>query len=583
MKRTRRKKITRAKPAPPPPPEGYSAKTRAQAHALDVIGRSTISFVLGPAGTGKTHLASGYAVQAVLDGRAEQIVITRPSVATEQLGFLPGSAEEKVGPYLVPFFDAVDRIAGKRGQHREKIASCIKVAPLAYMRGRSQPLDAKVLTPSGYRSMGDIRVGDEVIGSDGLPTEVLGVYPQGELDVFRVAFSDGTSAECSEDHLWLTATRRQRDCGDGHSVRTTSEVKKTLKSSRGASNHSIPVVSPIRFSEMPRLPIPPYTLGVFLGDGSMGERSCVHIVSADQMIQRRVEEELPAGMVLATSALPNCAAKQYRPVRPGGKRAKGANPVKESLRELGLVGTTSSTKFIPQAYLLSSVSDRIDLLRGLMDTDGTIYDRAAGTPRVLFRTTSPRLAEGVQFLVQSLGGTAAVKRHPPPKPSSCNGRSVVGRHDQYTVDVRLSRVNPFHLNRKAKRWRPHRVGRRIASVELIGKKECQCIRVASPDSLYLTDHCIVTHNTFHNSVMIFDESQNATFGQLKLFLTRIGSGSQVIVTGDADQSDLPRQERRLVDVMQRLAGLKGVGVVEFKASDIVRNPIIEGVLRELER
>ena len=89
--------------------------------------------------------------------------------------------------------------------------------------------------------------------------------------------------------------------------------------------------------------------------------------------------------------------------------------------------------------------------------------------------------------------------------------------------------------------------------------------------------------TFHNSIMVFDEAQNATFGQLKLFLTRIGSGSQVIVTGDADQSDLPRQERRLVDVMQRLSGIKGVGVVEFKASDIVRNPIIEGVLRELER
>jgi phosphate starvation-inducible PhoH-like protein len=83
--------------------------------------------------------------------------------------------------------------------------------------------------------------------------------------------------------------------------------------------------------------------------------------------------------------------------------------------------------------------------------------------------------------------------------------------------------------------------------------------------------------------MIFDEAQNATFGQLKLFLTRMGQGSQIIVTGDADQSDLPRSERRLIDVMQRLSGLKGVGVVEFKGGDIVRHPIIEGVLRELEK
>jgi phosphate starvation-inducible PhoH-like protein len=160
---------------------------------------------------------------------------------------------------------------------------------------------------------------------------------------------------------------------------------------------------------------------------------------------------------------------------------------------------------------------------------------------------------------------------------------VIGRLDQYTVDIRLSEINPFYLGRKASRWRPHKVGRRIASITLIGKKQCQCIQVDASDSLYLTDHCIVTHNTFNKAVMIFDEAQNSTFGQLKLFLTRIGQGSQIIITGDADQSDLPRSERRLIDVMQRLANLKGVGVVEFKATEIVRNPIIEGVLRELEK
>jgi phosphate starvation-inducible PhoH-like protein len=83
--------------------------------------------------------------------------------------------------------------------------------------------------------------------------------------------------------------------------------------------------------------------------------------------------------------------------------------------------------------------------------------------------------------------------------------------------------------------------------------------------------------------MIFDEAQNATFSQLKLFLTRIGQGSQVIVTGDADQSDLPRSERRLVDVVSRLSAIPGVGVVRFGDADIVRHPIIGSVLRELEK
>ena len=581
---TRKKeKPQRKKPAPPPPPEGYSAKTKSQQIALDLIARSTITFVLGPAGTGKTHLASGYAVQRLLDGAVENIVITRPSVATEQLGHLPGSAEEKVGPYLIPFFDALERIAGKAGHNRDIVTKAVKIAPLAYLRGRSQPLDAKVLTPGGYRPMGEIAVGDEVIGSDGLPTKVEGVYPQGELDVYKVTFSDGTITECSGDHLWLTATRRQRDCGEGRSARTTLEVMRTIKCGDGASNHSIPVVKPVCFANGGPLPVPPYTLGVFLGDGSLGSRGCVHFVSADSMISDRVEGELPLGMVLTSSSLPQCAAAQYRPVRPGGKRAKGANPVKEALRELGLIGTRSSSKFIPSRYLLASVDDRIELLRGLMDTDGTVYERSCGTPRALFRTTSFALAEGVQFVVQSLGGTATIRRHAPPKPNRCNGRLVIGRLEQFTVDVRLSSVNPFYLSRKADRWRPHRVGRRIASIDHAGRKDCQCIRVAASDSLYLTDHCIVTHNTFHKSVMILDEAQNCSFSQLKLFLTRIGQGSQVIVTGDADQSDLPRSERRLVDVVSRLSAIPGVGVVRFGDADIVRHPIIGSVLRELEK
>jgi phosphate starvation-inducible PhoH-like protein len=224
----RKEKRTKKRPAPVAQPgEGYKPRNQRQEAALETIRKNVITFILGPAGTGKTHLASGFAVQQLLAGHAEHIVITRPSVATEQLGYLPGTAEEKVGPYLVPFFDAIERIAGRKGhtKDRERVGAAVKIAPLAYLRGR----------------------------------------------------------------------------------------------------------------------------------------------------------------------------------------------------------------------------------------------------------------------------------------------------------------------------------------------------------------------TFRNSVMIFDEAQNATFSQLKLFLTRIGDGSKVIVTGDADQSDLPRSERRLIDVMQRLSSIRGVGVIEFHASDIVRHPIIENVLKELER
>jgi len=135
------KKVRRQKRQPPVahPGEGYTPRTKTQEAALDTIRRNSITFILGPAGTGKTHLASGYAVQQLLAGTVEHIVITRPSVATEQLGYLPGTAEEKVGPYLIPFFDAIERIAGRKGhtKDRERVGAAVKIAPLAYLRGRT--------------------------------------------------------------------------------------------------------------------------------------------------------------------------------------------------------------------------------------------------------------------------------------------------------------------------------------------------------------------------------------------------------------------------------------------------------------
>jgi phosphate starvation-inducible PhoH-like protein len=578
----KRERQAKKKPAPPPPPEGYAARTKAQAHALEVIAKSVITFVLGPAGTGKTHLASGYAVQQLIDGKVENIVITRPSVATEQLGYLPGSAEEKVGPYLVPFFDALERIAGKRGHTRDRISGAVKIAPLAYLRGRSQPLDAKVLTPSGYKSMGEISVGDEVVGSDGLPTKVLGVYPQGELDVYRVTFSDHTSVECSGDHLWQTTTLNQRRSG-AVGVRTTLEIQQTVKNKHGQKIHSIPIASPVHFDKHEPLPIDPYTLGALIGDGNFHPRACVTLCNPEEEITSRVACAVAPKLRLARAKRRPGDAPVYRVVQYG--KEKNGNALRTSLSDLGLRGKLGHDKFIPQAYLKASIQDRIDLLRGLMDTDGCATKNPGGGSRVQFSSTSKRLSQDVQLLVESLGGTASIRKreHSDAEAHELRGRMIYHRRPSYVVEIKLSEFNPFYVRRKADRWSPQKPLRLIAGVELVGRKQCQCIQVDAIDSLYLTDHCIVTHNTFNKAVMIFDEAQNATFGQLKLFLTRMGQGSQIIITGDADQSDLPRSERRLIDVMQRLSGLRGVGVIEFKGCDIVRNPIIESVLRELEK
>src|SRR5262252_8187181 len=138
-------------------------KTLGQKRYVDAIDEHTIVFGIGPAGTGKTYLAMAKAVQSLQAKLVNRIILTRPAVeAGERLGFLPGTLYEKIDPYLRPLYDALHDMVDPDSIPRLITSGVIEVAPLAYMRGRAQPLDAQVLTPSGFRSIGDLRVGDLV-------------------------------------------------------------------------------------------------------------------------------------------------------------------------------------------------------------------------------------------------------------------------------------------------------------------------------------------------------------------------------------------------------------------------------------
>src|SRR3954468_8943401 len=182
-------------------------KTVNQKRYVDAIRQETITVGIGPAGTGKSFLAVACAVAALQRREVNRIVLTRPAVeAGERLGFLPGDVMAKVDPYLRPLFDALyDMLEPERvNQYLER--GTIEVAPLAFMRGRAQPVSSPVLTPTGFRPIGSLRVGDLVVGSGGRPTPVLGVYPQGRKDVFRVRAQDGASTLCCGEHLWQVST-----------------------------------------------------------------------------------------------------------------------------------------------------------------------------------------------------------------------------------------------------------------------------------------------------------------------------------------------------------------------------------------
>lgn len=219
-------------------------KNVAQRFAYSVYEQHDVVFLLGPAGTGKSHLACMFAVNDLLRGSKDRIVLTRPIVeAGESLGYLPGTFSEKTDPYMMPLYDCIRKMAPSsssfsNGGIAEEIQKNTEVAPLAYMRGRAEPLDNLIPTPSGYKRMGDLKVGDYVFGSSGKPVLVLGVYPQGKKHVYNMEFSDNSSVLCSEDHLWNTRTTFEKGFHRGFSTRTAYEIASTIH-----KNHEIPVIS----------------------------------------------------------------------------------------------------------------------------------------------------------------------------------------------------------------------------------------------------------------------------------------------------------------------------------------------------
>src|ERR687891_668018 len=186
-------------------------KTVGQKRFVDAMRSSTVTFAIGPAGTGKTYLAVATAVRSLQDRQVSRLILTRPAVeAGERLGFLPGTLYEKIDPYMRPLYDALFEMTGGDSLSRLMERGTVEVAPLAFMRGRAQPLDRNVLTPEGFRPIGELEVGDLVVGSDGQPTPVLGVYPQGRKEVFRISTQDGASTLACAEHLWHVTTPDDR-------------------------------------------------------------------------------------------------------------------------------------------------------------------------------------------------------------------------------------------------------------------------------------------------------------------------------------------------------------------------------------
>ncbi len=567
-----------------------TAKTANQRKYIDAILSNDLVFGIGPAGTGKSFLAVALAVNALFQKQVSRIILTRPAVeAGEKLGFLPGDLQDKVDPYLRPLYDALfDLVDGERvAKMLEK--RIIEVAPLAFMRGRAQTLDSLLLTSDGWRKMGDIKIGDEVIGSDGKATEVVGVFPQGKKKVYRLTMTDGSSTVACAEHLWQVKTMEDKRRNKQPRVLETREMLGNFRRNH-QYRYELPLLSaPVEFARKEIL-IEPYALGLLLGDGCISDKTSPAFCTADAELVSSMEFSL-AGMNLhfrrkteidyvITNPLAGRGGNKFEPVR---------NPLTQSLRELNLAGTKSATKFVPEDYLYNSAEVRLAVLQGLLDTDGGPVTQKNRTCRIQYSTTSERLKDDVIFLVRSLGGVAYCRKRKAEgrKPGFASGREVPYRSDSYILEIRLPQyLEPFRLTRKARIYNENGGGcptRFIKNIEYISEAETQCISVAALDSLYVTDDFILTHNTLADAFIILDEAQNTTSEQMKMFLTRIGFGSKTVVTGDITQIDLPRGQRSgLKEAQEILGNLEGIEFVRFTDKDVVRHKLVQLIVKAYE-
>lgn len=376
--------------------------------------------------------------------------------------------------------------------------------------GKALALDTSIATPSGWTTMGEIQPGDTVYDERGEERRVVWTSPiYKDHECFEIVFDDGSTIVADAEHRWLSDTlaarraaglislNRRRGIAASEKphlqprtfpqVLTTRQLAETLHVTVGECldrNHSIKSAASLVAPER-ELPIDPYVLGAWLGDGSSDSS---YITNADQEI---FDEILRAGYSLGEPLGKKGTGKAA--VRRIGARC--GVPLHKSLRLLGLL----KNKHIPLTYLRASTSQRLALLQGLMDTDGWV---SAKSNSCEITSSYPQLARGIIELIVSLGW----KTNPRTRIPRCNG--VDGRPSCRMVF--RPTANIFRLSRKAARLHPaaqsgRALRRMIVDVRLVPSVPVRCIAVDAPSHLFLAGRSMIpTHNS-HTGTLVVEE------------------------------------------------------------------------------
>lgn len=352
--------------------------------------------------------------------------------------------------------------------------------------GKPNPLYTKILTSSGWSTMGDMYVGAKILTPWNGETTVTAVYPQGVQDCYRIETFDGRVCEAGLEHLWMVRTRKQyekyHNHKDLHKNFTVMTTKGLIDGLKRKQKYYIPIPKAQEFLEK-KLPIHPYVLGVMIGDGCLTLKN-----NGTNFVISNTEEDIIKKVAKLTET-----TKIYKHPKTCNKKfySPHAKDYIAYLKKVGILDYARN-KYIPEEYLLGSIEQRKQLLYGLMDTDGNV----SYVDSFSFSTTSRKLANDFITLCRSLGYIAVLhKDNRTDKYTSGEAFSITIKTDDviFTSQKHIKRHNEFSTNRAYKRTKDHV---RIKSIEYVGKEMLQCIKVEDSDHLYIIDDYMTTHNSF---------------------------------------------------------------------------------------
>lgn len=393
--------------------------------------------------------------------------------------------EEKVGLIyrMYEVYPKGHELAGRRR---------FKRVGLSLRKGSSKALalDTPIPTPYGWTTMGEIREGDSVFDETGRPCRVVATSDVfTDHQCFAVRFRDGSEIIADAGHLWYTEELRNRPYQG--SVKTTAQLAETVSvRADGARNHRIPVTQPLQLPPA-ELPVDPWIFGMWLGDGRTDDSEFTMAAADFDHFRSRVEAR---GYHIAQPKIDRrTGAYSVRvsttPVRAG---THTGDTLKGRLRAMGVIGR----KHVPRQYLRGSVEQRLALLQGLMDSDGTIGRDGIG---VAFTSTLRCLADAVYELAVSLGMKPSQRRihttlkiaKKPTKPAWRVYFHAPAEVPVFSIPRKLGRQVPRDTTSTAMSSNRH-----IVAVEEVPSVPTRCIAVDSPSHLYLAGRAMIpTHNT----------------------------------------------------------------------------------------